>query len=385
MWVYTQSGTPKKEGSASGYYDMGWGEGIAAEIVLAVVRNWKRTGQLMLLPYVNEMTHNMHLFRRGEGDDQPYFDRSDGKAFGDFMMGRRIWTHSLGHTGSQLLQAYIESAGYPSVAVREEWLHVATSIANFLVAHQAANGDLLDIYDDHDHEVNTKPHRIAARAVVCGLWCRMADVTGDRGWINRALRLANAAAPEIDAYAYYNQMIDGLGSSDIEFMDGEAAYYVLEGLALLYAATHDETVLALCRKAVAFGVAWTYFYDLPQGNNGVTRGGQCCRMPDYPLLYPIGPAKAIEPLLTLYEATGDSFYAKMANEMVQFIAAYQWDCPGKPWHGGMIHAIDQSSGKHWGPDKCGQVDSGMASANSLAALEMWMAHQSSATKPTLSK
>lgn len=31
---------------------------------------------------------------------------------------------------------------------------------------------------------------------------------------------------------------------------------------------------------------------------GIARGGQVCRMPDFPLLYPVGPAKAVEPLLT---------------------------------------------------------------------------------------
>ena len=79
--------------------------------------------------------------------------------------------------------------------------------------------------------------------------------------------------------------------------------------------------------------------------------------------------------MRLARASGDEFYRKMAGEMVAFISNYQWDCPGKPWHGGMIHAIEQWSGNHWGPDRSGQVDSGMATGNSLAALEFWLAHQ----------
>jgi hypothetical protein len=168
-------------------------------------------------------------------------------------------------------------------------------------------------------------------------------------------------------------MLDGIISPAAEFTDGEAAYYVLEGLVPLFEATRDPELLPLCRKAVAFAIAWTYFFDLPNAHRGIARGGQCCRMPDYPLLYPIGPAKAVEPLLRLSRATGDAFYEKMATEMVAFISNYQLDCPGKPWDGGMLHAIEQWSGNHWGPDKSGQVDSGMATGNSLAAIEAFLA------------
>jgi len=64
----------------------------------------------------------------------------------------------------------------------------------------------------------------------------------------------------------------------------------------------------------------------------------------------------------------------MAQEAAAFIGNWQVDAPGQPWHGGMIHAMGQFCGKHWGPDFAGQVDSGMATGNSLAALEAWMAH-----------
>ncbi len=378
MWTYTQCGTPQRKGPGGGYYDLGWGEGIAVETFVALARHWRRTGRADLLRCVDEMTGSLSLFKRGPGDDQPYFDRSDGRRFGDFMLdhtppGRRIWTHSLGHTGSQLLTAYAESEGYPNPAARAEWLSAARSIAGFLARNQRADGDLNDIFDDQDREVNTKPHRIPARAVVCGLWTRLAKIDGRADYLERALALARAAGPEIERYEWHNQMIDGL-AADIEFVDGEAAWYALEGLAPLYEATRDPRVLGLCRQAAAFGIAWTYFYDLPGTHRGVARGGQCCRMPDYPLLYPIGPAKAVEPLLILHRATGDAFYERMAGEMAGFIASYQIDAPGKPWHGAMIHAIDQHSGTHWGPDKCGQVDSGMATGNSLAALEAWLAH-----------
>jgi len=361
----------------SGYFDLGWGEGIAVEMMLGAVRHWRRTGNAVLLPYVDEITRNMDFFKRAPGDDQPYFDRSDGKRFGDFLMdlvpGRRIWTHSLGHTGSQLLQLHEVAPDYPKTETREAWLAAARSMAGFLAKHQKPNGDLQDIFDDDDREVNKKPHRITARAVVCGLWSRMGQATGDKAWIEKALRLARAVGPEICRYEYYNQMLDCIHRADVEYTDGEAAYYVLEGLVPLYAATREPVVLGLCKKAVAFAMAWTYFYDLPKAHNGVARGGQCCRMDDLPLLYPIGPAKAMTPLLDLHALTGDPWFETMAKEAAVFIGHWQLRDPGKPWDGGMIHALGQYCGKHWGPDLAGQVDSGMATGNSLAALESWLA------------
>jgi hypothetical protein len=363
----------------SGYFDLGWGEGIAVETMLGAVRHWRRTGDACLLPFVDTMTRSIERFRRAPGDDQPYFDRSDGQRFGDFLMdhvpGQRIWTHSLGHTGSQLLQIWQAAPEYPRTAVRAEWLAAASSMARFLARKQQANGDLQDGFDEHDREVNHKPRRIAARAVVCGLWARLAQITGDQTWVERALRLALAVAPEIRRYEYCNQMLDGIASPTAEFVDGEAAYYVLEGLVPLYGACRDGTVLALCRKAAAFGIGWTYFYDLPQAHRGVARGGQCCRMPDFPLLYPIGPAKAMGPLLELHALTDDGLFATMARETAAFLGNWQMNAPGKPWHGGMVHALGQYCGKHWGPGLEGQVDTGMATGNSLAALELWLARE----------
>ncbi len=377
MWVRTQTGPAKKRGEMSGYFDFGWGEGIAVEIWMGAVRHWRRTGERSLLPYVDEMTRNMELYRRRGGDDGAYYDRSDGVKYGDFLMdhvpGRRIWTHSLGHTGSQLIQLYQEAPSYPGTATRQRWLATATAIGEFLARQQRPDGDLPDILDDENREANRKPHRITARAVVCGLWTRLGEMTDDRIWVDRATRLAAAVAPSINRYEYFNQMLDGIFAADKEYVDAEAACYVLEGLVPLYVATRSPAVLALCHKAAAFALAWTYFYDLPLAHRGIARGGQCCRTDDYPLLYPIGPAKAMEPVLTLARVTGDPYYRRMADEMAAFIGNWQLDAPGQPWHGGMVHALGQFCGKHWGPALAGQIDTGMATGNSLAALECWIA------------
>lgn len=379
MWIRTQTGPARKRGEMSGYFDLGWGEGIAVESMLGMIRHWKRTGATDLLAYVNTMSRNLDRFKRAPGDAQPYFDRSDGTRFGDFLMdvvpGSRIWTHSLGHSGSQLLQMYAAAPDYPQPDIRAAWLSAAGSMARFLGAHQRPDGDLQDIFDEHNAEVNRKPHRITARAVVCGLWVRWGHIQGDPEWIQRAERLVAAVAPEINRYEYYNQMLDGIYAPDVEYVDGEAAYYVLEGLVPLYAATRRADLLALCRKAAAFGIAWTYFYNVPRAHQGVARGGQCCRMDDFPLLYPIGSAKALPLFLDLYALTGDSLFKVLAGEAAAFISSWQMEAPDKPWDGGMIHALGQYCGKHWGPDLAGQVDTGMATGNSFAALEAWLAQR----------
>ena len=381
MWVYTHGGQPTKQGIGSGYYDLGWGEGIAVETLTALVRHWRRTGAEDLLYFVDEITRNAELYRRdpqpnGEGLSKgaAFYDRSDGRTFGDFQLIKRIWTHSLGHVGSQFIQNYTDAPDYPRPETRQRWLLFSKLIADFLASHQRSSGDLQDIFDEQDREANFKRYRIAARVVVCGLWARLAKVTGQQEYLARSMQLARAVAPEIDRYEFYNEMIDAM-EAPIELSDGESAYYALEGLVPLYEATHDPQVLSLCQKATAFGLSWTYFYDLPNAYRGVARGGQACRMPDFPLVYPIGPAKAVEPLLRLFRVTGDPFYRHMAREMVNFIASYQINAPGRPWHGGLVHAVDQHSGKFWGPDKCGQVDTGMASGNGLAAIELWLAEE----------
>jgi len=373
MWVCTHEGTPRLTGSGAGSFDLGWGEGTAAEAILGLTRYWRRTGQSDVLAYVDEMSRNMHLFQHGEGPNAPYFDRTfDGKRFHDFNGDRRFWTQSMGHTASQLIQCYQENPNYPNPSARQEWLRVATSIAGFLAEKQKANGDLPDIMDEAGNEISLRgKKRISARVVVAGLWTRLSQITGNKDYLDRALRLARFVQPEIEDYSFYNQMIDAI-TAPFDLMDGEAAYYVLEGLVPLYEATRAPWLLSLCQKAAAFGVSWTYFFDVPLAYKGIARGGQVCRMPDLPLLYPIGPAKAMDSFLRLAKLTGDDFYRRMAEEMIVFIGHYQIEAPSKPWHGGMVHAIDQRSGQFWGPDKQGQVDCGMSTGNSLAAIERWL-------------
>lgn len=384
MWSYTQGGTPTCQDYKvfTGLYDLGWGEGIAVEMMVAAVRNWRRTRDGKLLPYVDDMTRSIPLFARGPGGDEPFFDRSDGKEFGDFNippLPHRIWSHSLGHIGTQLLTAYLAAPDYPSSATREMWLGVARQIGRYFCRVQKPSGDIPDVVDDQDRELHKKPRRITARAVVCGLWTMLAGIDNDPALLERARRLAQFLAPAIDSYNFYNQMIDTF-SDEIyhgrELPDGEGAYYVLEGLIPLYERTRDAELLRLCRKAAAWGISWTYFFDLPLAPHGVAKGGQCCRMPDYPLLYPIGPAKGVEPLCRLAAASGDALYRDLAGVMATFIGHCRVDAPGKPWHGAMIHALEQRTGKHWGPEKLGQIDSGMATGNSLAALEYWLGNPS---------
>jgi hypothetical protein len=371
MWVYTQSGDPQRKGPGGGYFDLGWGEGIAAELFTGIVRHWQRTQRSDLLPYVDEMTRSIPLFKRGTDTNALYFDRSDGQKFGDFFLGNRVWTHSAGHMGLYLAELYRATPNYPQPPTRQIWLDTARSIGDFYAEHQSSNGDLPDILDEHNQDANTR-RRITGRLSVCGLWATLAHITENKMYLQRALDLARAAAPEIRDFAFfYGTMIDSLGTN-VDVSDGESAYYILEGLSRLYEAAPQAWILELCQKVAAFAFCWTYFYNVPTAHDGITRGGQVCRMPDFPLVYPIGPAKAIDPLLRLHTATGDAFYKRMAQEMIHFIASYQWNDLTKPWHGGMIHAIEQHTGKHWGPAKGGQVDTGMATGNSLASIELWL-------------
>jgi hypothetical protein len=371
MWVYTQSGRPQRQGPGGGYFDLGWGEGIAAEFFAGAVAHWRRTGGTGLLRYVDEMSRSLSLFRRDQGEVSPYYDRSDGSRFGDFGLGDRVWTHSAGHLGLYLAQLCLDAPDYPSPPTRARWLQVARDLGDFYLQLQGADGDLPDLIDAQNRELNPG-RRVTARLVVCGLWAVLGRLSGETRYREAALRLARAGREEIESGVFfYGTMIDAL-QAGVEVSDGESAYYILEGLSRLCEEEGQAWIAGLCRQAAGFAFSWTYFYDVPNGHRGVTRGGQVCRMPDFPLVYPIGPAKAVDPLLRLAAATGDPFYRQMAGEMVQFIARYQWDDPAKPWHGGMIHALDQHSGKHWGPDRAGQVDTGMATGNSLAALERWL-------------
>jgi hypothetical protein len=369
------------------HYDLGWGEGIAAESIPALVRHAHRTGGEDLHHYVDEMSRNFELFQRRPGDAEPYFDHADWQngqlMFGDWWVPwqgapvqcRRIWTHSAGHTGYLLADLLRETTDWPNRRTLEHWRTLAGNLARYYARLQRPDGDLPDIVDDQDNEIHP-PHRrrITARVVVAGLWTRWAQLSGDNTYLDRAGRLIDFVAPQIQRYEYYNQMVDTLHA--IECSDGEAGCYALEGLVPYYEATGDAAVGKLCRQAATWVIMWTYFYDLPKAHEGIARGGQCCRMPDYPLVYPIGPAKAMQPFLTLHRLTGDPLYHQMADEMAYFIARNIHHCPGKPWDGAAVHAIDQRDGKYWnGPQYTGQVDTGMSSGNALAALEVWQAHQ----------
>ena len=170
-WFYAMwTGIVKEPATRGGTFDLGWGMGYAVETWMGAVRHWKRTGDKDLLPYVDEMTRNMELFRRGNEPAAAYFDASDGKAFGDGHLAHSIWTFSVGHIGSQMIQLYQCFADYPNAETRGRWLAAATSIATFLAQRQKANGDLQDAFDDNDKEANRQAHRCSARAmsVVCG-------------------------------------------------------------------------------------------------------------------------------------------------------------------------------------------------------------------------
>ncbi|MFH1568181.1 MAG: hypothetical protein ABIL09_09305 [Gemmatimonadota bacterium] len=86
----------------------------------------------------------------------------------------------------------------------------------------------------------------------------------------------------------------------------------------------------------------------------------------------IVPTKAVRPLLELFALTGDGLYRRMAGEMVAFLSRWQVRVPGQPWNQGMLHAQAQYDARHGGPDLAGQVNSGMATGNSLAAFEAWL-------------
>jgi hypothetical protein len=380
MWVRVAGDTPQKDT----HYDLGWGEGYGSVAICAMARNWKRTGDDDLRRFIDEMSGYIELFRKNSDPGELFYERynSTGPLWGtadygytDFMGSRKIWSHSLGHAGYQLLKLYEDIPCYPDPAVRELWLKTAVSIGGIFGKRQKPDGDLQDGFDIINKECSRKAHRIPARASVCGLWAAMSRITGDKAYLQKALLLARAVSPEINACEFYNQMLDGhldglAGSDDFEISDGENACYALEGLVELYRGSHDREVLELCRRTAAYLISWIYFYDLPTGYHGATRGCTVCRMPDYPLLYIGAGATALIPLLRLSAADRDPFFKKMAEEILACMTLYQWDSPGKPWDGGAVHAYDQNHGLFWGPDRQGQVDSGMTSGMCLADLEI---------------
>ncbi|MCD4669304.1 MAG: hypothetical protein K8S14_02535 [Actinomycetia bacterium] len=379
FWIYTTGKNPEK-GSC---FDLGWGEGYGVLTMNALALNWKRTGNSRSLAYLDEMTRNIDYFKRNPEEDGAYYDRyflphinpvSGTEApIGDFMGFKRIWSHSLGNIGYQLLNLYNTVEDYPDLEISRKWLKTGLAIGDFFALHQTDEGDIQDGFEQNDSEANEKSYRIPARTVVCGLWTIAAKVSGDASYLQRALKLSRAVSGEIERYDFYGQMLDTHGKGvAANSWDAENACYALLGLTELYLATSDEKVSKLCKISAAYIFSWVYHYNLPNGFNGWTRGGTTCRMPAFPLLYVGAGALAVIPLIRLAEKTGELFYKQMAEEILGCIAKYQWRNSDKPWDGGIVHALDQNSGAHWGPDRLGQVDSGMTTGMSLAALEYWI-------------
>lgn len=379
MWVYTMATNPQKDP----YFDLGWGEGYGVLTMVALALNWKRSGNDQLRLYLNEMTKNIDYFKRNSSEPGMLYDRynlpnvktllkADANGGTDFMGLNRIWSHCLGNIGYQLLNLYKTMEGYPDVEIRKKWLETGREIAEFFARMQMDNGNIQSGFDENNREANKKSYNIPARSVVCGLWTLMAEISGDKTYIERALKLAHYVSGEIEQFNFYGQMIDSHGYELDNISDSENACYTLLGLTELYIATSDEKVHQLCKISAAYLFSWVYFYNLPNGFNGWTRGGTTCRMPDFPLLYVGAGALAFIPLVKLAEKTGDTFYQKMAQEILGCIAKYQWQNTDKPWDGAIVHALDQNSGVHWGPERLGQVDSGMTTGMALADLEYWI-------------
>lgn len=372
MWVRVTGAAPSFTSDGAGRFDLGWGEGTACDTIPALAARWQRTGERDLLPHLDEMARSFERFRRTpDGPASGYYDRLGPEGYVDFMGRDLLWSHSNGYLGVQLLQAALDHPDYPDAQAREQWIATALTIARWLRAHQRADGDLPDLFGADEQPIDVVTGRVAARAVVCGLWTLAHELAADEGFLDAARALAAAVAPQVLASDFQNQMVDAHGAA-APIPDGEGVNYVLQGLVTLYRATHDPELLRLCERTAAVSACWTYFFDVPHGYRGVTRGGQCCRMPDYPLVFPGGTAKAVRPLLDLHEETGDPYYRLIAGETVAMLAAYQVYAPNTPWDGGIVHAIDQHSGRLWGPDREGQVDSGMSTAGALIGLEEWL-------------
>ena len=376
MWTHTHGGTPAKDP----YFDLGWGEGYGVLTLSALARYRQRKGS-GFDHEIRQLTENMPFFLRDPEVPGGYYDRyvpQDvpsllGKDVpgcrGAFLGLPKIWTHCLAQIGLQLLQLYEDLPDYPEQDLRRIWLKTAEDIAAFLYARRGGDGDVQDGFDTGDRESNKKPHRIPARTVLCGLWARLGALEDRPEYVEAALSLARAAAPEIRSYQFYNQMIDGhIGGAQEEVYDSENACYAFEGLTELYAVTRDPVVRELCRYCAAYFISWIYCYDLKTGYRGVTRGGTTCRMKDFPLIYLGAGGFAYHGLMLFARLENEPFYSRIARELMACVAAYQCQEPS-PWQYGAIHAMDQSHGLHWGPDREGQMDTGMTSGMALRNLE----------------
>ena len=391
MWKHTDGGTPEKDF----YYDLGWGEGYGVLTLSALVRYSVRTGSKTFREQIGQITRNMHLFLRNASEPGAYYDRFVPKGkptlLGkyndyeccDFLGIRRIWTHSLAMIGYQLITLYEDVADYDE-ELRGIWMDTANDIGDFLLKKQRADGDINDGFDERDAECNKKRHRIPARAIACALFAGLYRVKRDKKYLDAAVKLAYAVAPEIMRYEFYNQMLDAhvdviggeiveSGQDDVaEVYDAENACYAIAGLADVYAATKDEKILKLCENCASYLISWMYFYDIKTGVNGRARGATTCRMPDFPLVYLGAGNFAWQALKTLAALTGEAFYEQIAEEMFRCAADYQLKAPGKPWDSGIVHAVYQVNGKHWGPQIEGQMDTGMTSGSTLMNIEKYL-------------
>lgn len=358
MWTHTHGGTPTKDP----FYDLGWGEGYGVLTLSALARYRQRKGEGFDYE-IRQFTENMMYFLRDPQVPGGYYDRYIpegvpsplGRAVsgckGDFLGLPKIWTHCLAQIGLQLLQLYEDLPEYPHPDLRVKWLETAREIAAFLYERRKENGDLQDGFDREDKECNLKPHRIPARTVLCGLWARLGRLENRPEYIEAALALAQAAAPEIRNYQFYNQMIDGhIGSAQEEVYDSENACYAFEGLVELYDVTRNPMIRELCQYCAAYFISWMYYYNLNTGYRGITRGGTTCRMKDFPLIYLGAGGFAFHGLVLFAGLEREPFYQQIAYELMACVAAYQCQEPS-PWQYGAIHAMDQSHGLHWGPSR----------------------------------
>lgn len=202
MWTHTHGGVPKKDP----YYDLGWGEGYGVLTLSALARYHQRKGA-GFEKEIRQLTENMVYFLRDLQVPGGYYDRYVPEGVpsllgrdvpgcrGDFLGLPKIWTHCLAQVGLQLVQLYQDLPDYPEQDLRNSWLKTAKDIAAFFFARRKENGDVQDGFDLEDQECNHKPHRIPARAALCGLWARMGEIEGKQDYVDAALALARAAAP----------------------------------------------------------------------------------------------------------------------------------------------------------------------------------------------
>ncbi len=391
MWKRTMGKNPEKDF----YYDLGWGEGYGAITLSALVRYSVRTKRELFREKIEKITRNIPMFLRDESKTGAYYDRfiprGNPTLLGkypeyekcDFFGFRRIWTHSLSMIGYQLAALYLDVDDYDE-ELRKLWKKTATDIADFLLEKQHADGDINDGFTENDEECNLKRHRIPARALACGLFVKVYRISGDEKYLRAACGLMEASAPEIEEYAFYNQMLDthfhergekGFESGkdeSVEVYDAENACYAFLGLAELYEVSPEEKTLRLCEKCAAYFISWMFYYDLETGVNGRARGATTCRMPDFPLLYVGAGNFAYSAMKKLAALTGEHFYKEIAEEMLRCASDFQLSAPGKPWNNGIVHAVYQVNGRHWGPDIEGQMDSGMTSGSTLICLEEYI-------------